>query len=74
MGENVQVDVNAVFPDNLSVSISKTTKDFIAECAMRLYSAINFDETKYSPDKIAKLSVYRANMLAQELISAGILK
>ncbi len=73
MGE--EVNVNVVFPDNMTIetSLTKTTKDFIIDLALRLYSSMNFDMINMSPDKFARLCIKRADIMANELIKAGLL-
>lgn len=73
---NEDVNVNVIFPDNLviSTSLTKTSKDFIIELAMRLYSSINFELIETSPDKFARLCIHRANIMANEMKSCGLLE
>lgn len=75
MDETINVQVDAVFPKDLQaeVSVTRSKKAFIIECAMRLYSSINFELIDASYDKIAKMAIQRSIIMANELEKAGIL-
>lgn len=75
MDESIHVQVDAIFPKDLqaNVSMTRNKKAFIIECAMRLYSSINFELIESSYDKIAKMAIQRSIIMANELEKAGVL-